>query len=52
MFKEYFICCDKNNEKLAVLVNEAIAKGWQPLGGVAAFTYPDGNARFYQAMVR
>jgi hypothetical protein len=34
-------------EKLSKEVNEAIALGWEPLGGVAVY----GNA-FYQAMLK
>lgn len=37
-------------------INEAIAEGWEPLGGVCAVHLPyadyDRNTEFYQAMVK
>ena len=38
-------------ESLVRAVNDHIAVGWQPLGGVAADTRGTGYTRFYQAMM-
>lgn len=38
-------------ESLVRAVNDHIAMGWQPLGGVAADTRGTGYTRLYQAMM-
>jgi hypothetical protein len=35
MITEYFICSATSKETLAEVVNAAIVRGWQPIGGVA-----------------
>jgi|tagenome__1003787_1003787.scaffolds.fasta_scaffold15305102_1 hypothetical protein len=51
---QYFVCSDSGLQALQKAVNDAIAKGWQPLGGVSAVTWKDGNMvgqMFFQAVV-
>jgi hypothetical protein len=48
MIKEYFVISESSLKGLLKLVNEAIAKGWQPLGGICiAVSYG-----YHQVVVR
>jgi hypothetical protein len=47
---EYTILSSRNEENLIILVNEHIAKGWVPQGGVCLAL--DHYAYFYQAMIK
>jgi hypothetical protein len=50
----YFICANNSLQALQDEVNKGIASGWQPLGGVSAVVWPDGNMlgqMFFQALV-
>jgi hypothetical protein len=46
---EYKVVSAENIDKLQRLVNESIREGWQPLGGVCAWT---NGALLLQAMTR
>ncbi len=35
MISQYFVCTALDNETLTEVVNAAIKRGWQPIGGVA-----------------
>lgn len=51
---QYFVCSDNSLQALQKAVSEAIAKGWQPLGGVSAVVWRDGSMlgqTFFQAVV-
>jgi len=60
MITEYAVLWGRSGEYLAEAVNDAIKKGWQPLGGVAGSTlWLRGEARnipeeemLHQAIVR
>ena len=60
MIAEYFVCCGGNPIVLKGMVNQAIQKGWQPIGGVAVVVkWLSGEYRnaieeqvLYQAVVR
>ena len=48
---QYFIYSNSGLQELQKAVNEAIAKGWQPLGGVSTVAWQDGSQMFFQAVV-
>ncbi|HKP03667.1 MAG TPA: hypothetical protein VJU77_09945 [Chthoniobacterales bacterium] len=39
-------------ENLVILVNQAIAEGWEPIGGVAAHADEGAHPYFWQAIVK
>jgi hypothetical protein len=50
---EYWICEENAKDKLQAQVNQAIAEGWQPLGGLQVVeSHQSGQWWYYQALVR
>lgn len=48
---EYDILYAGSQYQLILLVNDAIKKGWKPLGGVVALSY-DGDFEYNQTMIK
>ena len=50
---EYFAVKETSAENLTVMVNEMIAAGWKPLGGMSVAGDGRGSHRFFcQAMIK
>lgn len=47
---EYMILSDNDFKELERKVNEAIKKGWQPIGGIDSNVL-DGSLEYLQAMI-
>jgi hypothetical protein len=48
----YTILHNENSETLAHRVNQMIADGWEPLGGVSVFSSTYSPAVYNQAMIK
>ena len=49
MIKKYTVCQGNNLQELIKQVDEMLAEGWQPCGGL---TTAGGYQCYYQAMIR
>jgi hypothetical protein len=49
---EYTIITEDDHYGLCRSIREAIAHGWQPLGGVSVSGWSHGTARWSQALVK
>lgn len=49
---QYDIMVQDYLKDLIAEVNDKVAQGWVPVGGMSVATSPDGNPKFYQAMVK
>ena len=57
IIKYGYVSAPKDGDEFEELVNKAISKGWQPLGGIYVQTIADGRSlhvgiRLYQALVK
>jgi hypothetical protein len=50
--KIYRVAQDENYQQFLDEVNEALADGWEPQGGVAVRNQPDGDPVLYQALTK
>lgn len=49
---EYRVAFGDSRAELANIVNNLIARGWQPLSGIDLRNYDNNSPDFYQAMVK
>ena len=50
---EYRVICETLDAQITIAVNEAIAEGWEPLGGILVVVVDQYfNKRYFQAMTR